>query len=81
MPTKANAIEKPVRTKLRSSILPKSNKEKSIAKAVSTLSAEEREQMIRETAYYLSERDGFQPGQEEEYWQRAEQQIDALLKV
>jgi hypothetical protein len=81
MPTKTSATEKPVRTKLRNSTLPKSNKSKKTVEAVSPLSAEEREQMIRETAYYLSERDGFQPGQDEEYWQRAEQQIDLLLKA
>ena len=41
---------------------------------------EERETMIRETAYYMAERDGFPAGRESDYWAQAEAQVDQLLK-
>lgn len=42
------------------------------------VSAEERERMIRETAFYLAEREGFS-SDNHIYWLRAEEQIDKML--
>ncbi|UYL09628.1 DUF2934 domain-containing protein [Bdellovibrio sp. SKB1291214] len=42
------------------------------------VSAEERERMIRETAFYLAEREGFS-SDNNIYWLRAEEQIDKML--
>jgi hypothetical protein len=39
----------------------------------------ERDHMVAVAAYYLAERRGFSPGQEQEDWQRAEGQIDRML--
>jgi len=43
------------------------------------VSAEERQRMVQENAYYIAEKDGFQAGQEGRYWIEAEAKIDALL--
>lgn len=42
------------------------------------VSAEDRERMIRETAFYLAEREGF-TSDNHIYWLRAEEQIDKML--
>lgn len=42
-------------------------------------SADARETMIREAAYYLAESRGFAPGHDLEDWLRAERDIDAAL--
>jgi len=44
-----------------------------------SVSAEKRQLMIAEAAYYLSERRGFGAGREMEDWLLAEQQVDAVL--
>jgi hypothetical protein len=44
-----------------------------------SVSAEKRELMIAEAAYYISERRGFGAGREMEDWLLAEQQVDAGL--
>jgi len=49
------------------------------AGAPRSVSAEKRELMIAEAAYYLSERRGFGAGREMEDWLLAEQQVDAVL--
>ncbi|ESQ16824.1 MAG TPA: DUF2934 domain-containing protein [Chromatiaceae bacterium] len=41
----------------------------------------ERERMVAVAAYYLAERRGFAPGFERDDWQRAERQIDQMLKA
>jgi hypothetical protein len=47
--------------------------------ATRSVSAEKRQLMIAEAAYYLSERRGFGAGREMEDWLLAEQQVDAVL--
>ena len=44
-------------------------------------SAEERQQMIAEAAYFLSQGRNFEPGQELEDWLAAEAQIDNRLRA
>lgn len=44
-----------------------------------TLTAEEREQLIAETAYRIAERRGFGCGHELDDWLEAEKQVDAML--
>ncbi len=44
------------------------------------VSSEDRNRMIQYAAYHLAEQDGFQPGREQDYWLRAEKQIDDLIK-
>lgn len=94
MPTKTTSpSEKPLRGKLKSSVLPtrnsKSTKSPELAPMPSdvestsfatSLDPQDRERMIRETAYYLAEKDGFQEGRESYYWQQAEEQIDKMLQ-
>ena len=46
-----------------------------------TFSSELKEQMIREAAYFLAEKDGFQPGKELENWVKAEQQIEKQVSI
>lgn len=45
-----------------------------------SMSAEERQRMIREAAYYLAERRGFAPGQAMADWLTAEAEVTALLE-
>lgn len=45
-----------------------------------SISAEERQRMIREAAYYLAERRGFAPGQAMADWLTAEAEVTVLLK-
>ena len=44
-----------------------------------TVTAEERQNMIREAAYYRAEQRGFQGGSAEEDWLLAEQEVDRAL--
>lgn len=44
------------------------------------VSAEERERMIREAAYYIAERRGFVGGSAAEDWEQAVAEVDQLLK-
>lgn len=44
----------------------------------STSSPEERYRMIQDAAYHIAERDGFQKGKEQDYWLRAEKEIDEM---
>lgn len=48
-------------------------------KVQANLSPAERDRMVAEAAYYLSEKQGFQPGYEMENWLTAEQQIDSEI--
>lgn len=43
------------------------------------VTAEERDAMIREAAYYQAEKHGFSPGREEEDWRAAEREVDDML--
>jgi hypothetical protein len=43
------------------------------------ISNEERYRMIQDAAYHLAEKDGFQPGKEQDYWFAAEKQIESML--
>jgi len=47
--------------------------------ATGAASAEKRQLMIAEAAYYIAERRGFGAGREMEDWLLGEQQVDALL--
>lgn len=47
--------------------------------AAAPVSAEERQRMIEEAAYYRAEKRGFAPGYEAEDWAAAEREIDARL--
>jgi hypothetical protein len=51
------------------------------APAVEGLSPEERERLIREEAYYRSERRGFSGGSPEEDWREAEREVDERFKT
>lgn len=48
--------------------------------SVAKVSAEDRQRMIQDAAYHIAEKDGFQAGREQEYWYRAEKQIDQLIQ-
>ena len=48
-------------------------------RALATLSEDERLDMIREAAYYKSERRHFAPGHDDEDWAEAEAEIDELI--
>ena len=48
-------------------------------KTLANVSAEERQHMIHEAAYYRAEKRQFAPGHEVEDWAEAERQIDELL--
>jgi hypothetical protein len=48
-------------------------------KPVAEVSPEERDRMIQEAAYYRAERRGFAPGHDDEDWQAATAEIDAML--
>ncbi|WP_413293178.1 DUF2934 domain-containing protein [Bdellovibrio sp. HCB185ZH] len=50
----------------------------SSANTKQSVSPEERERMIKETAFYLAEREGFS-ADNQIYWLRAEEQIDKML--
>lgn len=45
------------------------------------VSAEQREQMIREAAYFRAERKGFVGSNADEDWQAAQEEVDALLET
>jgi hypothetical protein len=45
------------------------------------VSVDDRRAMIAEAAYLRAERRGFAPGQENEDWLAAEQEVDALLQI
>lgn len=45
-----------------------------------SISAEERQRMIREAAYYRAERRGFMPGDAMTDWLAAEAEVNALLE-
>ena len=47
----------------------------------SGVTAESRRAMIAENAYLRAERRGFSPGNEEDDWLAAEQEVDALLRA
>jgi hypothetical protein len=96
MPTKTSAIEKPARTKIRSSALPMTDVDGKMpepapqpadqertsfaSSAANSTTPEDRDRMIRETAYYLAEKDGFPAGREDFHWNQAQEQIDKMLK-
>jgi DUF2934 family protein len=42
-----------------------------------TLSPDDRRELVRQTAYFLSERRGFDPSRDIENWLEAERQVDA----
>ena len=46
-----------------------------------TLSPDDRRELVRQTAYFLSERHGFDPSRDIENWLEAEQQVDAGLML
>ena len=46
-----------------------------------TLSPDDRRELVRQTAYFLSERRGFDPSRDIENWLEAEQQVDAGLML
>jgi len=46
---------------------------------LNTLEPEERRQMIAETAYYIAEQRGFEPGRDEQDWLEAERLVDEQL--
>lgn len=83
MPPRTTPTPKP-RTKLRISDTPPPTpapSQKEQTSMATVVNHEDRHQMIRETAYYLAEKDGFPSGKDEEYWSRAEEQIDKMLKA
>lgn len=41
---------------------------------------DDRERMIQYAAYHIAEKDGFQPGKEQDYWYQAERQISELFR-
>lgn len=43
---------------------------------VGNASTAEREELIRNAAYHIAEKDGFKAGREEDYWCQAEKQIN-----
>jgi len=45
-----------------------------------TPSTEERQRMIATAAYFIAEKQGFDPSRERENWRQAEMQIEAMLK-
>lgn len=47
-----------------------------VAQPVSSL---ERHHLIEVAAYFIAERNGFQPGSAHDYWLQAEREIDALI--
>ena len=49
-------------------------------KTKAVISAEEKYQMIQQTAYYFAEARGFVPGHETSDWIQAEQQIENALQ-
>jgi hypothetical protein len=42
-----------------------------------TLNPDDRRELVRQTAYFLSERRGFDPSRDIENWLEAERQVDA----
>jgi hypothetical protein len=72
MPKTINIKPKPARkTKART--------KKTVAVEKVALTSDERLKMIQYAAYHIAEKDGFQPGKEEEYWLQAEQQLRDIL--
>jgi len=62
-----------------SSSRPSQGKPQSGTQGVSSVTAEQRQVMICEAAYYIAEHRGFEPGHDMDDWLAAEQQIDAAL--
>jgi hypothetical protein len=48
-----------------------------VTRARRTLSPDDRRELVRQTAYFLSERRGFDPSRDIENWLEAERQVDA----
>ncbi|MCU7860632.1 MAG: DUF2934 domain-containing protein [Candidatus Thiodiazotropha sp. (ex Lucinoma kastoroae)] len=56
-------------------------KAKNFKQKASTITPEQRLDMIATAAYYIAEKHGFDPLRATQDWEDAEQQIDALLKA
>lgn len=93
-PSSKSATGKTGTAKVTSSVVelpvkPKATEEKPAAPPKKTtvskpkppaVTAEERDRMIREAAYYIAERRGFEGGSPAEDWEQAEAEVDQLLK-
>lgn len=93
-PSSKSATGKTGTAKVTSSVVelpvkPKATEEKPAAPPKKTtvskpkppaVTAEERDRMIREAAYYIAERRGFVGGSPAEDWEQAEAEVDQLLK-
>ncbi|MCU7891133.1 MAG: DUF2934 domain-containing protein [Candidatus Thiodiazotropha sp. (ex Ustalcina ferruginea)] len=55
-------------------------KTKKLKQKASTITPEQRLDMIATAAYYIAEKHGFDPLRATQDWEDAEQQIDAILK-
>ncbi|MCU7883100.1 MAG: DUF2934 domain-containing protein [Candidatus Thiodiazotropha sp. (ex Lucinoma annulata)] len=55
-------------------------KTKKLNQKASTITPEQRLDMIATAAYYIAEKHGFDPLRATQDWEDAEQQIDAILK-
>ncbi|MCU7876870.1 MAG: DUF2934 domain-containing protein [Candidatus Thiodiazotropha sp. (ex Lucinoma borealis)] len=55
-------------------------KAKKLKQKASTITPEQRLDMIATAAYYIAEKHGFDPLRATQDWEDAEQQIDAILK-
>lgn len=81
VPTVKSAAKKSTKKKAASktSADKKPAAKKTAPKTQKTITAEERYQLIQDTAYYLAEKNKFE-GDPSEYWLKAEQMVDKNLK-
>ena len=71
----------PTNTKSSTDKVQATGKSRTTPKRLPEISPEQRRQMIAEAAYYLAEQRGFNGGNPELDWFRAEQQIENLLSL
>ena len=83
--SKKAAVKKSVKkksvAKKKASVKKAAVKKTATGKQQSSLSYQQRYQMISEAAYLIAEKQNFVPGSEMEHWLQAEQQIDSWIKV
>ncbi|MCU7920187.1 MAG: DUF2934 domain-containing protein [Candidatus Thiodiazotropha sp. (ex Dulcina madagascariensis)] len=72
--------DKESKTKQKSTNKDKKKRDKKSRKKKSTVSPQQRLDMIATAAYYIAEKHGFDPQRATQDWKEAEQQIDAMLK-
>jgi hypothetical protein len=78
--TKKGAARKSTTRKKATAKKQSATRKPSKKKAAKKVSAQERYQMIQETAYFQAEKDGFRPGHELQYWLQAEEMVVRRLE-